>query len=74
MGKAVLKWLAAVGTGVAAAIIAAISAHTGTLDLGDPVYTGFAAGLLAKLVTWLTSLLPAQPTPPADSAARRYTP
>jgi hypothetical protein len=63
MGKSVLKWLAALGTGVAVALVSYLAAHVGNgPDLGDPTANGIVALILAKLMAWLTSKVPAEPT------------
>lgn len=60
MGKSVLKWVAALLTGAATTVIAYITAHSGSgPDLGDPFLSGVIVGVLTKLMTWLTSMLPA---------------
>ena len=63
MGKALLKWLAALGTGAATVVLAYVSENAGNLDLGDPFLSGIAVTLLTRLVTWLVSMIP----PPAPT-------
>jgi hypothetical protein len=65
MGREVLKWLAALGTGALTALLAYLSANTGTgPDLGDPFLSGIVVGIVTRLVGWLTSKVPAEPTTP----------
>jgi tetrahydromethanopterin S-methyltransferase subunit C len=61
MGRGILKWLAALGTGAATAVLAYLSGATAPEGV-DPIVGGIAVALLTKLVTWLTSKVPTAPT------------
>lgn len=59
MGKTVLKWLAALGTGAATAALAYVSGHTGSGPAVDPLLAGVVVMALTKIIGWLTSKVPA---------------
>ena len=61
MGKELMKWLASIATGAAAAVLAWISGHMGAPTGVDPLVGGLAVALLTKVIGWLTSKLPTAP-------------
>jgi hypothetical protein len=69
LGRSLLKWLAALGTGAVSAVLAYLTGAAGPEGV-DPAIAGIAVTLLTKLVTWLTSKIPAAPTvepePPSE--------
>lgn len=58
MSKAVLKWLAALGSGAASAALAWVTGHTGSGPSVDPLVAALVVGAVTKLVHWLTSKVP----------------
>ena len=63
MGREILKWLAALGTGVATAALAWLTDNVGSPTGVDPLIAAVAVGLLTRLVGWLTSKVPASSQP-----------
>jgi hypothetical protein len=61
MSKEILKWVAALATGAAAAALDFVTTHLGAGPTVDPMIAGLVVAGLTRLVGWLTAKLPAAP-------------
>jgi hypothetical protein len=59
MMASLLKWFASLGTGAAVAALAYVAANLGAGPDIDPFLAGVVTGAVSKLVSWLTSKIPA---------------
>lgn len=61
MGRETLKWLAALGLGVATTALSWLSSHLGAGPNVDPLFAGLIVGAVSKFINWLTAKIPTAP-------------
>ena len=62
MGKEILKWLTSLGLGIATAGLAWAQGSMGSGPAVDPLVAGLVVAVLSKVINYLASKIPTQPT------------